>query len=82
MTKQELQELKEEKQMDIPEAIEILKLLIQNARIQNQLVDIPALQLGIEALKHFKYAREHNAVAFKFLLPGETREEKNAKAMP
>lgn len=33
-----------------------------------------AVKLGIEALKHFQYHRDHNIISFVKLLPGETEE--------
>ena len=60
--------------MTIDEAIEILRLLVHNAGIQNQTVDIPALQLGIEALKARKRDKELGYINLSDLLPGETDE--------
>ena len=58
--------------MKLEKAIEILEL----AKDDPDSIDIndlfEAQDLGIEALKHFKYHRDLNIISFVKLLPGET----------
>lgn len=66
--------------MTIEEAIALLEHYVRSGQILNTPESLrfyngdreSAVKLGLEALRHFRDARKRNAVAFKFLLPGET----------
>lgn len=60
--------------MNIPKAIEIKKVMVALGRGPCGPDSIEADRLSFEALKAWKYMREHSGMSFVYYLPGETHD--------
>ena len=60
--------------MNIDEALNTLQNEVRVAEVNDRPLELAALQLGIEALKHYKQERERRGAAKTMWLQGETKE--------
>lgn len=67
--------------MKLASAIQLLASIHNHIDPGATAEELNALKLGIEALKAWKYLRDHSGFGYDTLLPGETKEERTHETL-